>query len=271
MSLFICKECGCIENTNLVDRNIDANKEFPNLCVMEMDGFFFDQEERGEVRYLCSECNTGTWHGEFPKEQANDIEKEIASFSKKGFTTPSDHPDGCLTGGFDNYHVDERYKLFVDIFGSDVSSENNLLFRVYIEDMFNFSVSCLEWLRDVKEAYGSLTDDDIKEAMRKSPIRKGISEINSETYRRVILGYGGKKALMATMAGYMAMTGIDLYDAPKSLSHVKKKHWKETQDDADKEKALRKASLKRDIKSLKKQSPVNISLLKQMQQEFKES
>lgn len=46
MSVYICEKCGCIENTALGGywRNV-ANKEPP----------------------MCSECNTGKWHGEFEK------------------------------------------------------------------------------------------------------------------------------------------------------------------------------------------------------------
>lgn len=42
MSLYQCEECGCCENTAL--------------------GSYWGQE-----RKLCSECATGTWHGEFAK------------------------------------------------------------------------------------------------------------------------------------------------------------------------------------------------------------
>lgn len=52
MSLFVCEECGCIENTA--------------LC-----GFWLRKTKDGSGRALCSECDpqTGKWHGRFPKDQ----------------------------------------------------------------------------------------------------------------------------------------------------------------------------------------------------------
>jgi hypothetical protein len=48
MSLFICKKCGCVENTALCNywNRISNNKE-----------------------PLCSECETGEWHDCFPKRK----------------------------------------------------------------------------------------------------------------------------------------------------------------------------------------------------------
>ena len=80
MSLFICDECGCVENTNCNHPPYDMvgiDPEFPNMHSMEMAGFNDEYKETGirqKSALLCSECNTGTWHGEFPKEQATEIE-----------------------------------------------------------------------------------------------------------------------------------------------------------------------------------------------------
>jgi len=49
MPLFKCSKCGAVENTAL--------------------GAYWAQKCRGEP-VLCSECDTGTWHGQFPKESA---------------------------------------------------------------------------------------------------------------------------------------------------------------------------------------------------------
>ncbi len=46
MGLYRCTKCGCVENTAL--------------------GHFHAAKLDGEP-VLCSECHTGTWHGEFPK------------------------------------------------------------------------------------------------------------------------------------------------------------------------------------------------------------
>jgi len=271
MSLFICMECGCIENTALVSENIDVNSDYPNLHRMQMDGYDLDKEEKGEVRYLCSYCNTGVWHGEFPREQATDKEKEIASFSERNMVTPCDHPEGCISGEYDNYYVDDRYKLFVDIFGKDVNKDNNLLFRVYIEDRRNFNITCLEELKSIKDKMGSITEDNIKEAIRKSQVYSDITSIKSGTYKRVIFGYGSsKKAMMATMAGYMAMAGLDLDMYTNRTKQQCKPHWKKTQSESDKELRLKHAELKRLKKRLKKMSDKESGEYKALHMEFRD-
>lgn len=54
MPLFICQKCGCIENTAL--------------------GHYWGHKEK-----LCSECDTGKWHGAFKKEKFNPKKWEIES------------------------------------------------------------------------------------------------------------------------------------------------------------------------------------------------
>ena len=49
MPLFRCTRCGCIENT---------------AC-----GAYWNNK-RKQIPELCSECDTGTWHGEFEKKSA---------------------------------------------------------------------------------------------------------------------------------------------------------------------------------------------------------
>ncbi len=86
MSLYICGKCGHIENSSCYDRGIDKDPSFPNLHMMEMHEWPFQM--------LCSECNTGTWHGEFPKELPKAWEVEYGKLSKYNYITPFDHPRG---------------------------------------------------------------------------------------------------------------------------------------------------------------------------------
>jgi len=80
MSLFICSDCGCVENSNLCTPaySVDEKEDgFPNMSSMAMHGFDVEYDKTGvrsPVVLLCSECNTGTWHGEFPKEKATEVE-----------------------------------------------------------------------------------------------------------------------------------------------------------------------------------------------------
>jgi hypothetical protein len=263
-------ECGCIENTNLVDKNINTNPEYPNLHRMQMDGFDLDTGERGEIRYLCSECNTGIWHGEFEKTEATENEKEVASYSKFNFITLFDHPDGCLSGGFDKYFVDDRYKLFVKLFGKDVNGENNKLFKIYLEDRKNFNICCLKELDKRVSDGHALMEDDIKNAMARSHVYSDPTDVKSKTYLREVLGIGTFKSKIGMMlSGLAAITGIDLDDMIDQ--HVpKEKHWKELQSEADKEARLRKAELKREINSLKKQKPLDKVKLDELTEEYRE-
>lgn len=51
MSVYICEKCGCIDNTAL--------------------GGYWKNVLRKEPK-MCSECNTGKWHNEFPKQHWTD-------------------------------------------------------------------------------------------------------------------------------------------------------------------------------------------------------
>lgn len=106
MSLFICMDCGCIENNNCVARNIGANPDKPNMRLMDMHGYgdaTYDVEtlkaldytpesslQKYPVRMLCSECNTGVWHDEFEKMQATEDEIALSKISKYSMLTPFD-------------------------------------------------------------------------------------------------------------------------------------------------------------------------------------
>ena len=86
MSLFKCKKCGVVENTNLVYPNVieklGEDENYPNMHLMDMHGFKdgHENEENGRFPYdmQCSECNTGLWHGQFDRKQANEIESKMA-------------------------------------------------------------------------------------------------------------------------------------------------------------------------------------------------
>jgi len=148
--IYMCRMRVCRKYQLDVQEYNREDKTHPNLCRMEMDGYINGDVKTARVRYMCSECNTGVWHGEFDKKLATMEEKLLASFSECNAITPLDHPDGCLTGGYDNYHVDERYLLFVELFGKGVNSSNNLLFKIYLEDRMNFDIQCLI---DLKNSY----------------------------------------------------------------------------------------------------------------------
>jgi len=262
MGLFICSKCGCIENTNLNDKGcVETTTGYPNLHSMEM----YQMIEQGTLDgLLCSKCNTGKWHGDFKQEEANDVDKLLARFSKYNMTTPYDHPDGCITGGYHDYHVDERYVLFVKLFGEDVSSENNMLFDAYLNDRMNFNITCLEELENTKNVNGMLTEDDIWNTVKKCNVYPPDSDMGMRS--------GIRKLLPAVSHIIEAVKEVSSNTTSKT---VPRKHWKETQNESDKEKALTKAKLKREIKKLKRDrreiTPEhNVSvLLDQLSKEYK--
>lgn len=52
MPIFKCSKCGCAENTAL-------------------GNYWWNVQREGKPP-LCSECDTGTWHGKFPKRDAKE-------------------------------------------------------------------------------------------------------------------------------------------------------------------------------------------------------
>lgn len=87
MSLFICSECECTENHSCCSphhqKGLVKDKSYPNWGLMDM---------HDNKKMLCSECNMGTWHGEWEKSYPSELEKEYAKLSKYGYTTYFDHP-----------------------------------------------------------------------------------------------------------------------------------------------------------------------------------
>lgn len=179
MSLFLCSECGAIENSNLVKKSVEKdgvafNPFFPNMSLMEMmgnkskptmvvkDGETVVYKEAKDVVMLCSECNTGSWHGEFEKKKA-EIDSYIlpALFSRYNMLTKYDHLMGSVA--YETKDNGEKklvltnpelfifYKwaiLLAEQMGKDVSKynlmkemeEDNKLFfiyRLYLEDSKN--------------------------------------------------------------------------------------------------------------------------------------
>ena len=76
MSLYICSKCGTIENSNLITRK-NKIEGYPNYSFLEMVVGNVDDELNWKCNLLCSECNSGTWHGEFDKREPTNIEKRM--------------------------------------------------------------------------------------------------------------------------------------------------------------------------------------------------
>lgn len=172
MSLFICSNCGCVENTNLVNddkietkHNMvlpDGMKPYPHMSLMDMMGCSDNEDiifngviwKKGdEIKMLCSECNTGIWHNQFTKSLPDENEKEIAKYSKYNYITPADHERGAVMqvfGKTDEYKIHAGYEalhsLFRKLFNKKESDnikdfKDNYfphLYSIFIEDVRNF-------------------------------------------------------------------------------------------------------------------------------------
>ncbi len=110
MGLFVCSECGCVENTNCATIGINNDPNFPNLRTMAMHGFGKLYEEtkiKQPEHMLCSKCNTGTWHGEWEQSWPTDVELAMAEdVEGRTFTN---HPlfKGSYNNEMDNYTLEQ--------------------------------------------------------------------------------------------------------------------------------------------------------------------
>lgn len=59
MPLYVCSKCEAVDNTGLT-----------NYWVAEMDA----HEAGTKFEPLCSECETGEWHGRFTKQHVGDTD-----------------------------------------------------------------------------------------------------------------------------------------------------------------------------------------------------
>lgn len=257
MSLFVCMECKCIENSNLVHHGVDKDLSKPNMWLMDMQGCgshivttnlevvertaFYNKgsvKEPEDILMLCSECNTGTWHGEFDKDIASYEELAMASFSKYNMITPYDHKDGILIK--DNskphgYGLDYNSKLLDTSFW--------MKHQELINNHPNFVLT------------EDLVDDNNPE--------RGIT----------INGRNSNKVAMMQLAALYTMFGgssgsdprIDLFRSFRSKRQTNNTDEKTIEDTI----AINKANLKRQIKELKR-SKTDPELLEKLQNKYNE-
>lgn len=197
MSLFRCELCGGIENTaccwdnkkEVITELSSEKGDYPNMGLMDMQGFGDEfkldgivWKSKDEIKMLCSECNTGKWHGEWEKEYATAEEDVVANYSKYSFTTKFDHEDGVFKKDvidIPNSHnselnivYDVLHKLYVKETGLDSlnklgSSEHlqyQMLYKIMLEEGYSLEledVSKYEWLYHLDKPL--IEVEDIKE------------------------------------------------------------------------------------------------------------
>lgn len=141
MSLFVCQNCGVVENTNLVNKYEVLNNGYPNMHLMDMHGqgdtdidlSAIISEESGvknslkkknEILMLCCQCNTGKHHDEFDRVKASKEEIALSMGSKYNAITPMDHEDGMIIKD-ENCRFGYRLPTTKDIFESTLKEEVN--------------------------------------------------------------------------------------------------------------------------------------------------
>ena len=161
MSKYICDSCGAVDDTEHIHINLGSNNQKPNLMSVDMMGIDLCSDRH----MLCSECNTGMWHGKFEKLPATINEEAISKFSKYNMVTQYDHDALCFME--DGVTLNPVYQLMYDQMHAylerakfDVGYEQELsmtirltnlahnhpLYRVWSEHPENFNPHCLHEL-----------------------------------------------------------------------------------------------------------------------------
>jgi len=161
MGLFICKTCGYIEDDRYCDEGIvyvDDKKmesEYPCLTLDEM-------KEGDKPKMLCSQCNTGTWHGHFEKRKPVPVEALVALFSRCGYITPEDHivkliEDKSIPAGYNIEPI-----LYTMIKQAKGKIGQHPLFPIYVKHRKSFNPKAVEMLNDVKDLLNPSEEDEGK-------------------------------------------------------------------------------------------------------------
>lgn len=264
--------------------------EYPMLSLMDMVGH--GSRKGKEINMLCSQCNTGTWHGEFKRELVRTIDPEykVMLLSEFNMVTQYDHPKFSLIKD-DNedshgYIVNPVFEKMLDqvVEGlceitHDTSDDIFLvqmlnvvakdkgiseltildkiimhpLYQIWLEDDVNFNPGCLLHINLAKDTIYdlelSILDSQRDPSRSKSEqyihiaTKHGVDVNNTKKLSRKLMGAG---PMAAMVGGAVAMTGYN----PHGKQPINNKP---VQSNTEKEAKLRKASLKREIKSLKKE------------------
>lgn len=299
MPLFVCEKCGCLENSHLVNKNLLETKyNYRNMIPGEMVPEFYpcmdlrDMHGHGEsnillngqiwkdvkeTRMLCSECNTGTWHGEFYKDTAMEQTKLLSTFSKLNYVTPFDHDNEAFVkvtdidstsdcGYIPNLEYTYLHNLFKKTFDINYntpisdglkdlskklkpSPENygmykklnsfSLLFNVFKEERENFHLYLQGGFDHVNLDWEDPRDVSLI-------ILDSIVDMNKANgLVKIILEYHNKEELVFLEMVQKYQMGFFNKVNKKIIQGPKKPHWKETQSETEKNEKLRKAEEKR--------------------------
>jgi len=206
MSLFVCSNCGTVENDNLITTGLDNDRFFPNMHLMDMHGLTKDRhslvelsnttlgdvKEPEQVVMLCSECNTGTWHGEFSKSKATVDELLLCSVSDYRYITPFDHKPGYILKDDDAPHgyrlgtIDEieNIQQKTDDLNGSMKELTNMCATLGVDiNAYIKSNKTKKYTKPTLESKRSLTLAEYKRALKKCKRDKdvvGIHKLNDK-------------------------------------------------------------------------------------------
>lgn len=213
MSLFICENCDTVENTALIHGldGVKAKEDFPNMSIMDMEGCSDEEIYVGEM---------GVYEWKQPSEKLMlcsecNTENWHNKFKKEKPTE------------IEREYAKYSKSAYITQYDHPVDFET--FEKLYDSDRYDYFKEKLKWAVDNEEQleYDPFVDElyTHKEMQRQ--------KINS-------------KILMPAMYSMASMMGVDI---PVRGLEPKKPHWKETQLEEDRNKALEKARLKRERKA----------------------
>lgn len=289
MSLFVCENCGKVENHSSVykDGVYPGNVEGQwNMGLMEMQGngdkdltITKDGKEyikkANSIYMLCYECNTGEVSTDNERHFASEEEIELSKYSKYRYITPYDFEEGCIIGSYENYRLNPIYRdmhnAFRDIAVQQVKGllrvhetchlkDNkyllgfSIIYKIYMEDKLNFKGFNSEYNFDWNDPI--FLFDFISKCLIDVKLSK------SSTYKKfknIIINNADKGNIISSVLYYV--NGTIPEEIKRALDKTKGKvHWKDLQTESNKKFMVLKAETKQLVKKYNKENGTKLKV-----------
>lgn len=289
MSLFVCENCGKVENHSSIYkegvRPGDVEGQW-NMGLMEMQGngdkdltITKDGKEyikkANSIYMLCYECNTGEVSTDNERHFASEEEIELSKYSKYRYITPYDFEEGCIIGSYENYRLNPIYRdmhnAFRDIAVQQVKGllrvhetchlKNNkyllgfsIIYKIYMEDKLNFKGFNSEYNFDWNDPI--FLFDFISKCLIDVKLSK------SSTYKKfknIIINNADKGNIISSVLYYV--NGTIPEEIKRALDKTKGKvHWKDLQTESNKKFMVLKAETKQLVKKYNKENGTKLKV-----------
>ena len=289
MSLFVCENCGKVENHSRVYKVVvypgDVEGQW-NMRLMEMQGngdkdltIVKDGKEyikkANSIYMLCYECNTGEVTTDNERHFASEEEIELSKYSKYRYITPYDFEEGSIIGSYEDYRLNPIYRdmhnAFRDIAVQQVKGllrvhetchlKNNkyllgfsIIYKIYMEDKLNFKGFNSEYNFDWNDPI--FLFDFISKCLIDVKLSK------SSTYKKfknIIINNADKGNIISSVLYYV--NGTIPEEIKRALDKTKGKvHWKDLQTDSNKKFMVLKAETKQLVKKYNKENGTKLKV-----------